>query len=57
MPPGLKVIADEDAVEADVLRLDGEVEQPAWSELFGRSLVAKPEHVYLKLSAGSTASS
>src|SRR5712692_9511816 len=55
--PGLEVVADENAVEAAPLGVDREIEKHAWCELFGRSLVPEPQHVYVELSACSNASS
>ena len=43
VPPRLKVIADDDAVEADFLGVDAELEQLAWPELLGRRLIAEPQ--------------
>src|SRR5208282_808741 len=42
--PRLEVVADEDGVEADFFREDGEVEQLPRAELFGGGLVAEFEH-------------
>jgi hypothetical protein len=39
--PGLKVVADDDSVEADFLGMDTEVEQLNWSELLSRSFVTE----------------
>ena len=42
--PGLVVIAGPDRVVAELLGGDGEVEELAWAELFGRGLVAESKH-------------
>jgi len=42
MPPGLEVVGDHHAVEADLLSLDGELDELSRGELFGRSLVTDP---------------
>ena len=44
MLPGLEVIADEGRIEADRLRLAGEVQKLSRRELFGRRLVSELEH-------------
>ena len=57
VPPGLEVIAHENAVETLVLRGDRELEQPSWRELLGRSLVSELQHLCSYFSAWSNASS
>ena len=57
VPPRLEVIAHENRVEPVPFGVDREIEKHARCELFGRSLVPKPQHVYVELSAGSNASS
>jgi hypothetical protein len=42
--PGLKMIADEDGIEADLFREAGEVKKLARAELLGGSLVSKSQH-------------
>jgi hypothetical protein len=41
VPPGLKVVADDDGVEADFLGNDGELQQLARPKLLSGSLVAE----------------
>src|SRR5438132_8913716 len=43
MPPGLEVIADDHAIEADLLGVNAEIQKLDRAELLGRRLVAKSQ--------------
>src|SRR5262249_54470551 len=45
--PGLEVVADDDAVEANLLRVDTEIEKLDGSKLLGGRLVSKPQRRHI----------
>jgi hypothetical protein len=47
MLPGLKVVADEDGIETDLLGKAREAQQSAWRKLLCRCLVSELDHPHL----------